>query len=158
MFGLGFGEMILLGAIALIAIGPKQLPEVARTLGKFMNELKRATGDFSKSFTDISDTTRAPFNDAKKQMQDVFTGVTSTYQPPVHTPEQETAAAMAMSHAASTEGFEPNPQGSLFIPTDLSQDAHVPHENSTSFYEEQLEFHMTSFEEANGHEKPDTDV
>jgi Sec-independent protein translocase protein TatA len=42
MFGLGMSELILLGILALILIGPKQLPEVARTLGRFLNDLKRS--------------------------------------------------------------------------------------------------------------------
>lgn len=50
MFGLGFSEIILLGVLALIIIGPKQLPDVARTLGRFLNELKRATDDFKDDF------------------------------------------------------------------------------------------------------------
>jgi sec-independent protein translocase protein TatB len=59
MFNLGFGEMIVIGMIALIFIGPKQLPEVARTLAKLINEVKRAVGDvsgsFKKSRTDVDD-------------------------------------------------------------------------------------------------------
>jgi Tat protein translocase TatB subunit len=48
MFGLGFGEVILVLVIALIFIGPKKLPELARSLGQGMRELQKA----SKSFTD----------------------------------------------------------------------------------------------------------
>lgn len=51
MFNLGFTELLLLGAIALIFIGPKQLPEVARTVGRFLNELKRASSDFQSTLT-----------------------------------------------------------------------------------------------------------
>ena len=47
MFGLGFSEIVLLGVLALIVIGPKQLPELARAIGRFMNELKRTTSEFS---------------------------------------------------------------------------------------------------------------
>jgi sec-independent protein translocase protein TatB len=47
MFGLGMSEIIFLAILALIVIGPKELPEVARTLGRFLNELKRTTGDFT---------------------------------------------------------------------------------------------------------------
>lgn len=43
MFGLSFGEVLLLGVMALVVIGPKQLPEVARNIGRFLNEMKRAT-------------------------------------------------------------------------------------------------------------------
>lgn len=49
MFNLGFTELILLGVIALIFIGPQQLPELARTIGRLLNEWKRATSDFKSS-------------------------------------------------------------------------------------------------------------
>lgn len=48
MFGLGMSEIIFLAVLALIVIGPKQLPEVARTLGRFLNELKRSTNVLSE--------------------------------------------------------------------------------------------------------------
>lgn len=51
MFNLGFSEILLLGLIALIFIGPNQLPEVARTIGRLMNEFKRATSDFQDTIT-----------------------------------------------------------------------------------------------------------
>ena len=51
MFNLGFSELLLLGLIALIFIGPNQLPEVARTIGRLLNEWKRATSDFQSSIT-----------------------------------------------------------------------------------------------------------
>lgn len=43
MFNIGFSEMLFLGVLALLLIGPKQLPEVARTVGRLLNEFKRAT-------------------------------------------------------------------------------------------------------------------
>lgn len=52
MFNLGFSELLILGIIALIFIGPKQLPEVARTIGRLLNEWKRATSDFQSTLTE----------------------------------------------------------------------------------------------------------
>lgn len=43
MFGLGITEIIFLAVLALIVIGPKQLPEMARSIGRLLNELKRST-------------------------------------------------------------------------------------------------------------------
>lgn len=43
MFGLGMSEIIFLAVLGLIVIGPKELPELARTIGRFLNELKRST-------------------------------------------------------------------------------------------------------------------
>jgi|YNPNPStandDraft_1061719.scaffolds.fasta_scaffold00908_5 sec-independent protein translocase protein TatB len=42
MFDLGFQEIIIVLAVALIFIGPKHLPEIARTLGRALGELRRA--------------------------------------------------------------------------------------------------------------------
>lgn len=53
MFNLGFSEIIILSILALIFIGPKQLPEMARVLGRLLNELKRATGELSSTLTDF---------------------------------------------------------------------------------------------------------
>ncbi|MCB0361178.1 MAG: twin-arginine translocase TatA/TatE family subunit [Bdellovibrionales bacterium] len=53
MFNLGFSEIVVLLVLALIFIGPKQLPEMARVLGRLLNEFKRATGDLTSTFTDI---------------------------------------------------------------------------------------------------------
>jgi sec-independent protein translocase protein TatB len=51
MFGLSLGHLILFGVIALIFVGPEQLPEVARTIARLLNELRRATADFQSQFT-----------------------------------------------------------------------------------------------------------
>lgn len=48
MFGLGFGELILIFLIALIFIGPKKLPELAKGLGKGIREFQ----DAAKSLTE----------------------------------------------------------------------------------------------------------
>jgi sec-independent protein translocase protein TatB len=57
MFGLSFSHLILLSALALIFIGPKQLPEVARQIGKFLNEMKRVGSDFSKTIIEAREST-----------------------------------------------------------------------------------------------------
>lgn len=49
MFNLGLSEIILISVIALIFIGPKQLPEIARALGRALNELKKASEDLSST-------------------------------------------------------------------------------------------------------------
>jgi sec-independent protein translocase protein TatB len=45
--GFGFsGEMVFLFFLALILFGPKKLPEIGRTIGRFMNEFRRASNEF----------------------------------------------------------------------------------------------------------------
>jgi sec-independent protein translocase protein TatB len=45
MFGLGFGEIIIIAIVALLLLGPDRLPEAAKTLGKGLREIRKATDD-----------------------------------------------------------------------------------------------------------------
>ena len=49
MFGIGMPEILLILAVALIILGPKKLPEIAKTLGKAFGEFKRSIDDFKDS-------------------------------------------------------------------------------------------------------------
>lgn len=43
MFGIGFQELLIIAVIALLIVGPKKLPDLAKTLGKGFNEFRKAT-------------------------------------------------------------------------------------------------------------------
>ena len=45
MFGLSFGEIVIIALIALLLLGPDKLPEAAKTLGKGLRQIRRATDD-----------------------------------------------------------------------------------------------------------------
>ncbi len=45
MFGLSFGEIVIIAVLALLLLGPERLPEAAKTLGKGLRELRKATDD-----------------------------------------------------------------------------------------------------------------
>ncbi len=46
MFGIGFPELVVILAVALIVLGPQRLPEVARMLGRAYGQLRRASEEF----------------------------------------------------------------------------------------------------------------
>jgi sec-independent protein translocase protein TatB len=45
MFGLSFGELVIIAILALVLLGPERLPDAAKTLGKGLRELRKATDD-----------------------------------------------------------------------------------------------------------------
>lgn len=59
MFNIGFPELIVIMVIALLVIGPKKLPDVARSLGKGFGEFKRAMSDLRES-VEIGPTPKSP--------------------------------------------------------------------------------------------------
>ena len=58
MFNIGMSEMILVFIVALIVFGPDRLPEIARTLGKSVNELKKMGNDIVDAATETKDTAK----------------------------------------------------------------------------------------------------
>jgi TatA/E family protein of Tat protein translocase len=53
MFGIGMPELLLILGLALIVLGPKKLPELARALGKGMAEFRRATDELKDEFRQL---------------------------------------------------------------------------------------------------------
>ena len=71
MFGIGMPEMLIILAVALIFLGPKKLPELAKSLGRALGEFKRATSDLKQSIeseTGIDDV-RQSFDDVKEDIK-----------------------------------------------------------------------------------------
>jgi TatA/E family protein of Tat protein translocase len=50
MFNFGMTELLVILGVALLVLGPKRLPELARALGKGLAEFKRATHDLHQTF------------------------------------------------------------------------------------------------------------
>ena len=58
MFGIGPQELIVILIIGLLVLGPKRLPEIARSLGKGLTEFRRASNDLRQSLALEDEPTR----------------------------------------------------------------------------------------------------
>ena len=77
MFGIGMPEVLLILAVALIVIGPKKLPDLAKSLGRAIGEFKKATHEFKESIDinsdlkDVKDTFEDMNENIKEAVDDV---------------------------------------------------------------------------------------
>jgi sec-independent protein translocase protein TatB len=69
MFGFGWGEVVVIGIVALIAIGPKELPTVLRTIGFWMGKVRRMANEFQGQFQEAL--REAELTDLQKQAEDL---------------------------------------------------------------------------------------
>jgi sec-independent protein translocase protein TatB len=133
MFDFSWSELLLIGIVALVVIGPKELPGVLRTLGQWMSKVRRMAGEFQNQFQDamreaeLADLKREvdemkaqaskyanfdPLNDARKDMEaaqrEIESAVAGT--PAEQLPSGDAAlTAPAAAEPASTEPASTEP-------------------------------------------------
>jgi sec-independent protein translocase protein TatB len=99
IFDIGWPELVVIGVVALIAIGPKELPTVLRTLGQYMGKIKRMSSEFQSQFQDAL--REAELSDLKQHAQDIQSTVTDfTKYDPLADADKD------MAHSSS----QPEPQ------------------------------------------------
>lgn len=76
MFDIAWSEFMLIGAVALVVIGPKDLPKAMRTAGQAIGKIRRMAAEFQGQFNDAM--REAELHDLKKQVEDVGGSVSSS--------------------------------------------------------------------------------
>lgn len=73
MFDVGWSEMVVIGVVALIAIGPKELPGVLRSIGQWAGKIRRMASEFQGQFQEAM--REAEMADVKKQVDQISSTV-----------------------------------------------------------------------------------
>jgi sec-independent protein translocase protein TatB len=71
MFDIGWGELLVIGIVALIAIGPKELPGALRTAGQWIAKIRRMASEFQNQFHEAM--REAELADLKKEVDEMAT-------------------------------------------------------------------------------------
>ena len=129
---MSFSETIFLFLLALVIFGPKKLPEIARQVGKYLNEFKRASNEFKSQIEqeiahlEVEKPTILP-------PTSVPAGTTSRSQNALASPDVQAAeppATLAASTEPPVESAEPTPRVTEAVPVEAvtsstSQESHV---------------------------------
>jgi len=95
MFGMGMPEILVILAVALIVIGPKKLPDLAKSLGRAINEFRKATTDLKESFI------------VGTEIKEVKTHLTGQHGPVTTSPDDEKVSATKTSAANTVKSATP---------------------------------------------------
>lgn len=82
MFDIGWSEILIVGVVAVVAIGPKELPNTMRSLGRGVNKIRRMAGEFQGQFNQALK--EANLEDVKKDfdaLRQSAAGITSVMNP-----------------------------------------------------------------------------
>jgi sec-independent protein translocase protein TatB len=107
MFDIGWSELVVIGVVALIAIGPKELPGVLRAVGNWMGKIRRMASEFQGQFQEAM--REAEMADLKKSVDEMTdTAKSYTNFDPIGMVRNEIESATAdKPPAASAEAAAP---------------------------------------------------
>ena len=77
MFDISWGKLVIIGVVALLVIGPKELPAVRRQLGQWMTKIRRMAAEFQGQFQEAM--REAEMADLKKQFDETTSTLKSTF-------------------------------------------------------------------------------
>jgi sec-independent protein translocase protein TatB len=104
MFDIGWSELVVIGIVALIAIGPKELPGVLRAVGQWVGKIKRMASDFQGQFQEAM--REAEVADLKKEFDEASSAAsnfTSSFDNPLDSAKNQIESAFKDPSPATSE-------------------------------------------------------
>lgn len=129
MFDIGWSELMVLGVIALIVVGPKELPALLRTIGRYAGILKRQAAEFRGHFDQAMreaelDQLKKDLTGFQSEMESAARGVTETAQGEVA--DMRRAIDEATKGTGSTPHISPEAAGSSVHRDDAADNGAAP--------------------------------
>ncbi|MGP0091321.1 MAG: Sec-independent protein translocase protein TatB [Xanthobacteraceae bacterium] len=135
MLELDWGKLVIIGIVALIVIGPKELPAVLRTAGQWMAKVRRMAAEFQSQFQEAM--REAEMADLKKQVDQISQTASNlpSHFDPIETARKEIQGAIEGKPAAPPEAAsppaEPMPLNGSSAPTPAPAGQAAPVEPAT---------------------------
>ena len=121
MLDMSWGEVMLIGGVALIVIGPKDLPKALRTLGQITTKVRRMAGEFQSQFNEAI--REAELEEVRRDVEGVKRTVDAarpTFNP-VDTIRNEIRSAVDGRSGPSASAAASNETGSFDVPRPTPQ-------------------------------------
>src|ERR1044072_7055017 len=116
MLDMSWGEIMVIGAVALIVIGPKDLPKALRTVGNVTGKIRRMAAEFQGQFNEAM--REAELDEGKQQLQGMKNEFSKAFTPtqPIRdeikgsfeAPERSTAATVSDATAQGSGEADPS--------------------------------------------------
>jgi sec-independent protein translocase protein TatB len=120
MFDISWGKLVIIGVVALIVIGPKELPIVLRTLGQWMAKIRRMAGEFQGQFNEAM--REAEMADLKKQFDETTSTLNSALDPTGFKTDMEKLINDPMGTEASATSTPATPPTDPAVATPATSD------------------------------------
>src|SRR5262245_52013556 len=126
MFEIGWSELLLIAVVALIAIGPKELPTVLRTLGQWMSKLRRMASEFQSQFQEAM--REAEMADIKKSVDEMTESATKQFTDfdPIGTVRKEIENLSQADPFKETPASASPEAAAQSLPAPVSSEATIP--------------------------------
>lgn len=125
MFDITSSKLLILAIVALIVVGPKDLPMLLRTIGKYLGVMRRHANEFRAQFDEVI--REAELQDLKKEFEQVGRDVKSTMDEGARAVDDEAAALKrsldSKAEPAAKPQQAPPEKLELMTPTDTEPDA-----------------------------------
>ena len=115
MFDIGWSELLVIGVVAIVVVGPKELPRLMRTFGHYLGKVRHMAADFQRQFEEAVrdseiDEVRKAMQDFHAQASDV--NLRGTVDKPLMMPKpaEPAPAAAEVAEAAALPAAKPKPR------------------------------------------------